>query len=147
MNKPRGRPFEPGNSFGKGRPKGSRNKNQAPGQHILDQYGEHVLHKCVALALQGHAVALRLCMERISPARREAYIRLNLPAIESAQDVNCAADQVTQAIRRGQMTPSQGATMMHLLERRSRVIERADFESRLLKVAQELEAIQAARNS
>jgi hypothetical protein len=70
-------------------------------------------------------------MERISPARRGACIRMNLPPIKTAEDVNKAAEKVTQAIRRGEITPAEGYTWMNILESRSRVIERVQWESRL----------------
>ena len=123
MNRLRGRPFEPGNTAGPGRPKGSRNKTKSPGQQLFDDYAEPVTRKCIFLALQGDRNAMRLSIERISPARRDAYIRLSLPKIETAQDVDRAAEQVTQAIKRGKITPEQGATMMNILAMRSRVIE------------------------
>jgi hypothetical protein len=97
VSKPRGRPFSPGNTLGRGRPKGSRNKAQAPGQHLLDQYSESLTRKCIAMALQGDQRALRICMERINPARQDACVQLSLPSIRTAQDVEKAADKVTQA--------------------------------------------------
>ena len=128
--KVRGRPFEPGNKLGRGRPKGSPNKKK-PGQDLLDEYAPHLVRKCIAEAMQGDRSALRLCMERISPARRGACIRMNLPPIKTAEDVNKAAEKVTQAIRRREITPAEGDTMMNILESRSRVIERVQWESRL----------------
>lgn len=139
MNKPRGRPFEQGNSFGRGRPKGSRNKEKSPGQRIFEQYAEPLVRKCIAQALQGDRSAMRLCMERISPAQREASIRMSLPKIETAKDVHRAAEKVTEAIRRGEITPTDGETIMRILESRSRVIERVDFESRLERLEREPE--------
>ncbi len=79
-------------------------------------------------------------MERITPARRDAYVRINLPKIENAQDVACAAEKVTQAIQRGKITPAHGETMMNILEMRSRVIERGDFEKRIQNLEQEAAA-------
>jgi len=129
-SKVRGRPFEPGNKLGRGRPKGSPNKTK-PGQDLLDEYAPHLMRKCIAEAMQGDRSAMRLCMERISPARRGACIRMNLPPIKTAEDVIKAAERVTQAIRRGEITPAEGDTMMNILESRSRVIERVQWESRL----------------
>lgn len=134
MNKPRGRPFQPGNKLGRGRPKGSRTKAKSPGHQLLDDYSEHLTRKCIALAMQGDRSALRICMERISPARRDACIQMGLPAIKTAQDVDKAAEKVTQAIRRGDLTPGEGNTMMNILESRSGVIERVQLESRLEKL-------------
>ena len=139
MNKPRGQPFPPGNTLGLGRPKGSRNKTK-PGQDLflLDEYAPHLVRKCIAEAMQGDRSAMRLCMERISPARRGACIRMNLPPIKTAEDVNKAAEKVTQAIRRGDLTPTEGGIMMNILESRSRVIERVQLESRLEKLEEKM---------
>jgi len=73
-------------------------------------------------------------MERISPARRDACIRLSLPAIRTAQDLDKAAEKVTQGIRRGDVTPAEGEKMMNIFEIRSRIIEKAHWESRLEKL-------------
>jgi len=131
MDKPRGRPFQPGNKYGRGRPKQSRNKEKSEEQRILAEYAPHLTRKCIALAMKGDRTALRLCMDRISVPRRDSYIQMNLPPIKSARDIDRAAEKVTEAIRRGALTPSEAETMMKLLEARSRVIERADLEQRL----------------
>ena len=97
MDKPRGRPFPPGNKFGRGRPKGSRNREKSPSQQLLDEYAPHIMRKCIAQAMEGNASAMRLCMERISPPRRGALVRMKLPPIRTAADVDRAADKVMQA--------------------------------------------------
>jgi hypothetical protein len=134
MNRVRGRPFEPGNALGRGRPKGSRNKAKSPGQDLLDEYAPHLVRKCIALAMHGDRSALRICMERISPARQEACIRMSLPPIRTAQEVDKAAEKVTQALGRGHITPAEGAKMMTILESRARIIEKVDWESRIEKL-------------
>ena len=65
---------------------------------------------------------------------------MNLPPIKTAADVDKAAEKVTQAIRRGDLTPAEGGTMMNILESRSRVIERVQLESRLEKLEATLAA-------
>ncbi|MCU1336118.1 MAG: hypothetical protein JWO19_1699 [Bryobacterales bacterium] len=134
MNKERGRPFAPGNTLGRGRPKGSRNKPKSPGQDLLDEYALHLIRKCIALAMQGDRNAMRICMERISPARSDACIRMSLPPIQTARDLDKAAEKVTQAIRRGNITPAEGGKVMNILESRSRIIEKVEFENRLEKL-------------
>ncbi len=131
-----GRPFAPGNTVGRGRPKGSRNKTKFPGQHLLDQYAEHITRKCIAMAMQGDRTALRMCMERVN-ARREACIRMSLPTIRSAADIGRAAEKITNAIRAGGISPDEGETLMRILESRSRVIERVEFERRLEMLEQQ----------
>lgn len=53
MNRVRGRPFEPGNKLGRGRPKGSRNKSKSTGQDLFDEYAEHLTRKAISLGLAG----------------------------------------------------------------------------------------------
>jgi hypothetical protein len=142
MDKPRGRPFPPGNVFGRGRPKGSRNREKSPIQHLLDEFAPHIMRKCMAQAMEGSASAMRLCVERIFPSRRGALIQLNLPPIRTVEDVGRAAEKVTQAIRRGKLTPAEGNEMMNHLEGRSRIIEGAKFETQLADLADKINAIQ-----
>lgn len=63
MSGSRGRPFEPGNKMGRGRPRGSRNKRAAEAQQILDQYTGPLMRKCVAKAMEGDPKAMALCIE------------------------------------------------------------------------------------
>jgi hypothetical protein len=140
MKKVRGKPFELGNKLGQGRPKGSRNKTKSPERALLDEYAPHVMRKCIALAMQGDPLALRLCMERMCPARRGASITMSLPPIRTAADVDKAGEKVTQAIRRGELTPTDGGAIMSILESRSRVIERVQWESRLEKLEETMGA-------
>ena len=51
-----------------------------------------------------------------------------------------AADKVTQAIRRGKITPLEAGKMMSILESRSRILENVQFESRLEKLEENLAA-------
>jgi hypothetical protein len=56
----RGRPFEAGNKFGRGRPLGSRNKKTRLIEELLDENSESLLHKALDLAQQGNVPVLRL---------------------------------------------------------------------------------------
>jgi len=135
MNKPRGRPFPPGNTTGRGRPPGSRNKAKSPAQQLLEDYALPLMRKCLSLALHdGDRSALRMCMDRISAVRREDCIRLSLPRITTVQDVGMAMEKVTQAIGRGKITPVEGETLINILGGRARIIQNAEMESRLEKL-------------
>jgi DNA replicative helicase MCM subunit Mcm2 (Cdc46/Mcm family) len=90
---------------------------------------------------------MRLCMDRISPACRDAYIRMSLPPMRTAQDIDKAAEKVTQAIRRGAVTPADGETMMNIFEMRSRIIETAQLENRIEKLEQDKAAADGRRDA
>ena len=133
MDKPRGRPFQPGNQ---GRPKGSRNRPK-PGDDLLDQFEPHLMGECIRRALkEGDRTALRLCVERINPTRRGAPLSFRLPVIRSAQDAERAVEKVTQALHRGQCTPAEATEVMKFLQAHARLLQDLQMESRLGKLEQ-----------
>ena len=69
-----------------GRPRGSRNRTTLAAQALLDGEAEALTRKAVDLALDGDIAALRLCLERIIPVRREP-IDLSLHKTEVRIDV------------------------------------------------------------
>jgi hypothetical protein len=142
MNGSRGRPFEPGNKMGRGRPKGSRNKRTAKAQEILDQYSEPLMKKCVAKALEGDVRALSLCLERILPSPREPGVRLKIPKLTKIEDIDVALEKVVDAIANGHMSPSEGEKFHALLQNHRGNIESRAFGARIT----ELEKIAEQQN-
>ena len=63
----RGRPFERGNQFGKGRPKGSPNKKSSLARQILDEQAPEIVLAIAEFAKKGDRTAMTLCMERLIP--------------------------------------------------------------------------------
>jgi hypothetical protein len=97
-----GKPFAPGNP---GRPRGARHKVTLAVEALLE--GQHAALTQVAIekALEGDAVALRLCLDRIAPARRDAPISLDLPPVRTAADTLEASAAVLAAVADGSVTP------------------------------------------
>jgi hypothetical protein len=131
MNKPRGQPFQPGNTAGKGRPIGSRNKLTMAVQRLLEGYSEPIVRKCVFAALQGDRQAMRLCMERVLPARRDAPVRTKLPKVKTAHDVAEAQQAVLAGIAQGRTTPSEGEIISNVLEKYRKAIETIELVRRV----------------
>lgn len=142
MNRPRGRPFEPGNKMGRGRPKGSRNKRSTQAQQILDQYTDSLIKKCVAKALEGDTRALALCMERILPAMREPGVRIRMPRLEELKDIDLATQRLVNDIANGNVTPSEGEKIYAILQNRRNTIENRQTEARLTEVENIARALQ-----
>lgn len=127
----RGRPFEPGNKYGHGRPRGSRNKIASASQETLEEHAESLTKKCLFLALQGNTTAMRLCMERLMPARRQRVLQFNLPALKTMADLAAASETVVRGVARGKLTPDEGQAFTLMLEGRRRVIETEELEGRV----------------
>ena len=120
--------FAPGNP---GKPKGTRHKATRAALALLDGEAEALTRQAVTMALGGDATALRLCLERIAPPRRDAPVTFALPPMQSARDAAQPAASVLAAVAEGELTPSEGAHVMALVETYRRTLETTDMESRI----------------
>ena len=127
----RGKPFQAGNKYGRGRPRGSQNKVTRVCQDTLDSHAESLTKKCLVLAFQGNPTAMRLCMERLMPARRQRTLQFKLAPIKTITDVAAASESVVSGVARGQLTPAEGQAFSAMLDDRRRVIEIQDQEPRI----------------
>jgi hypothetical protein len=98
---------------------------------VLGKSGQAILTKLVVQALQGDSTAMRLCVERLLPARRQAPVKFKLPRICSASDVNTAFEHLLQSVARGQLTPAEGQTIGTVLDARRRAIETEELAQRI----------------
>ena len=82
-----GKPFTPGCSGNPaGRPKGARNRSTLALETLLDGQAEALTQKAIELALAGDMAALRLCLDRILPARKDRPVSIEMPTIDTAED-------------------------------------------------------------
>jgi hypothetical protein len=109
---------------------------------LLGGEADRLARKCVEMALDGDATALRLCMERIAPAIKSRPIRIDMPAVETMTDVLKAQAVAIQAMAEGEITPDEAATIANVLEAKRRAIETVELEARLAKLEQSMEGRQ-----
>ena len=100
-------------------------------QDTLDSHAESLTKKCLLMAHQGNPTAMRLCMERLLPARRHRLLQFKLPLVKTIADVDAASESVVDAVARGQLTPAEGQGFSLMLEGRRRVIETQELEPRI----------------
>jgi hypothetical protein len=132
----RGRPFEPGNKFGRGRPKGSRNRRTLKAQALFDEYQEPVIKKCIAKALEGDPRAMALCVERILPPQRDIPVRVKMKKLETRKDVESATQQVLEDMAKGKLTPQEAERPYGLLANLRDYRENEQMESRIAAIEQ-----------
>ena len=125
--------FAPGNRANpKGRIPGSRNKATLAAQALLDGEVENLTRKAVELALEGDTTALRLCLERILPARKEAaLIPINLPQVEGAADLPQLTAAILDSVAAGRITPGEGQALAALTSAHAKTLEIAELEQRI----------------
>jgi hypothetical protein len=120
----RGRPFKPGQSGNPaGRPKGARNRATIAAEVLLEGEAEALTRKAVELALAGDTTALRLCLERLTPPRKDRPVSFAMPPIECAADAVTVMEAVLWALASGELTPSEAASVAAVVETYRRTAE------------------------
>jgi hypothetical protein len=117
-----------------GRPRGSRNKATLAMEALLEEGAEELISKAKSMALAGDTAAMRLCLERIFPARRDRSVHLDLPPMRNAKEISAAMSTIISAVGDGQITPAEGEIVANMLAAQSRVVMAEELESRLEKV-------------
>ena len=127
--------FKPGESGNpSGRPKGARNRATLALEAILEGEAEALTRRAVELALEGDTVALRLCLDRIAPARKDRHVSFALPPIQTAADAVKASAALVAAVAEGELTPSDASDLGKLVETVIRGIELTDVQERLARL-------------
>jgi hypothetical protein len=127
--------FQPGQSGNPaGKPKGARNAATLAAEALLDGEAEALTRKCVELAKGGDTVAIRLCLERILPARKSRSVAFDLPDVNQAADLVPAFAAVVQAMAAGEIAPDEAMTVAGVLEMKRKAIETVDIERRLVAI-------------
>ena len=113
--KPRGRPWVRGQS---GNPRGRPSRAYQAAyvaESLIGRKTVPLTNKLIELALLGDRVALRACLDRIVPARREPPIDLDLPVVNTRANLIEALTVVADATGSGALTSAQSAALVQML--------------------------------
>lgn len=122
--------FAPGNRMG-GKARGSRHRTTLAIEALLEGEHEKLTRKAIDMALAGDTVAMRLCLDRIAPPRKDAPVSFELPPIKSAADALSASTAVLAAVADGEITPDEAGRVMALLTAHKALVETGDLEARI----------------
>jgi Family of unknown function (DUF5681) len=137
--KQRGRPFPKGRSGNpKGRPLGARNAATLLAEQLLDGEAEELVRKVITKAKRGNLPALRICIDRILPPRRERPVHFAMPELRSVGDASKAISALMSAVAKGELAASEAAELSKLIETYVRAVEATELEQRLLSLEQRL---------
>jgi tetratricopeptide (TPR) repeat protein len=124
--------FKPGQSGNPaGKPEGTRNKATLAVEALLDGEAEELTRKAIELAKGGDLTALRLCMDRLLPPRRDRPVIFALPPISSARDAAQTLSAVVTAVAAGELTPADAGEISRLIEAYVKAFETAELAERL----------------
>ena len=124
--------FQPGQSGNPaGKKPGALNKTTRAARAFLDGEAEALTRKAVELALAGNMAALRLCLERICPPRKERPLAIKLPAIKTAADLPRLTSAILAAVGKGELEPGQAAALASLAANHGKALELTELERRI----------------
>jgi len=129
--------FKPGQSGNpNGRPIGVRNKTTMAVEALLDGDAKALTEKALTLAKAGDLQALRICMDRIVPPRRDRPVTFEMPKLETAQDAAAAVSSLLASVAAGDMTPSEASEVSKVIDVYVRAKETGDLIDRLERLEQ-----------
>jgi len=111
----RGRPFQPGNKFGRGRPKGSRNKQALALQKLIDENGPKLLLKAMAEAAKGDASLLRLFAKHELDRTKDHLPPIGPLPLGTIQELTQSQQIIINEVASGALTPLQGARVLEMV--------------------------------
>jgi hypothetical protein len=99
-----------------------RNRATLAAEALLDGEAEALTRKVVEMALAGDVLALKLCLERIIPPRKDRALRLALPHVETLDDAREVVNVVLAAAAEGEITLAEARDVLSLVEAARRAI-------------------------
>ena len=120
--------FKPGNP---GKPRGARSRATMAAEALLDGEATALTRKAIDMALDGDTVAMRLCLERLVPPRKDRPLMFELPPIASPQDHPAVLMAVITAMAGGELTPTEATAFAAVMEQHRRAVETGDLAARI----------------
>ena len=131
-DKIQGTRFAPGQSGNPaGKAKGTRNKTTLAIEALLEGEADALARKAIEMAKDGDGPALRMCLDRLAPPRKDAPVCFDLPPIKSVADAVEASSALLSAVAAGDVTPDEASRIMSLLTSHKVLVETGEFERRL----------------
>lgn len=123
--------FEKGHPGGPGRPRGSRNIVNLRLDELAEAGADAMVQKVVDAASNGDLAAARLVLSRIWSAPKARPLQVELPEIDTPEDLLDAHAAVAAAVSDGRLTAQDGAALSAILETHRRAFELVAQEQKI----------------
>ena len=124
--------FKPGQSGNPtGRKPGTLNKSTMVAQTLLDGESEALTRKAVELALEGNVAALKLCIERLVPPRKERAVTVDLPEVTGVESLPEMTSALLRAVASGDLTAGEAGALSSLVANHGKALELVELEKRI----------------
>jgi hypothetical protein len=131
-----GRPFEPGNKFGRGRPKGSKNKSTNSSQELIEGFGPLITTKCISdFERTGNNTSKVILMRELL---KEKPKKFKMGPTNTPEECLKRYDDVLQGVSKGKIKPQEGEIIGRILEGKLKAIT-------IVELAARVEALEAGK--
>ena len=128
-------PFQKGESGNPaGRPRGARNRTTVLLENVFAEDAEAIARKAIELAKAGETAALRMCLDRLVPVRKDEPVVFDLPPLETAADSVAAEARIVAAVADGDLTPSEAVDVAKVIDVYVGALATKGLEERLNKL-------------
>ena len=101
---------------------------------MLKANARELIEKAIEMAKNGDGPALRLCIDRLAPARKDRPVWFDLPKMNEARDAVNASAAIVAAVAGGDLTPSEAAELSKVVDGYARSLQAVELEERLSKL-------------
>lgn len=108
---PRGRQLPPSN----GRPKGAANRKLDLLRDVANHYRVDLVERCIAEALAGDPLFMKLILDRIWPKPRTAPVAVELPPTQTPDELRRAMHELLARTAAGELSPDDGAAFLGMM--------------------------------
>jgi hypothetical protein len=121
-------------------PGGSRNATTILFDELLKDNAKDLIEKAIEMAKGGDGPALRLCIDRLAPPRKDRPVIFEIPKITEVKDAVAAAASIVAAVAGGDLTPAEAGELSKLVDSYARVLQAVEFEERISKLEKAVES-------
>jgi hypothetical protein len=114
-----------------GKPRGCRNASTILFDDLLRDNAKELIEKAIEMAKGGDGPALRLCIDRLAPPRKDRPVWFELPKMNESRDAVKASAAIVEAVASGDLTPSEAAELSKVVDGYARSLQTVEFEQRL----------------
>jgi len=117
-----------GNSAGK--PRGARHYTTRIAEALFEGEAAALVRKVIELAIAGDVTALKLCLDRLAPPRRDRSIHFKVRVTNDTSPI-AVCDAIMQALASGELTPNEAATIAGVIETQCRILAHVELVDRI----------------
>jgi hypothetical protein len=103
-------------------------------ESLLDGQAAALTQKAIELALAGDLTALRICLDRILPPRKDRPVTFDFPMITTIAEAATTMSSILAAVAAGEITPAEAAEISKLVDTYVKAVEATELAERISRL-------------